>query len=41
MAALEMDRSRARGPTKTLKVCDWPGPLEKMPRPATPRIVQP
>jgi hypothetical protein len=29
MEVLEMPRSSPIGPTKTLKVCDWPGPLAK------------
>ena len=38
---VDIAKSLLMGPTKTLKVCDWPGPLEKIPRFATPTIIQP
>ncbi len=41
MLVTEIPRSALIGPTKTLKVCDWPGPLAKSPSPATATMTQP
>ena len=41
MSVWEKPSSAAIGPTKTLKVCDWAGPLAKMPSMATATIAQP